>query len=494
MAGTGKSTIARTIARHYYEMERLGASFFFSRGRGDLNHAGKFFPSIAIQLANRLSAIRDSLCAAIAEHRDIGTQALRDQWKQLVWRPLSKLTADLFPSPVVLVIDALDECECEDDVRAILQLLAETRGLPEVRLRVFVTSRPETPVRLGFRDIPSGEHRDLVLHHISPSIIEHDLTVFLKHELTIIRRDCGLSSDWPGDDACEALVQKAGGLFIWAATACRFVGRRRQLAKKNLCLILQGDTRAMKPEEKLDEIYLTVLRHSIGEEDDHHEVAELCREFQQIVGSIVIAFEALSTATLAELLDALEEDICLKLDGLHSVLEIAEDQGRFIRLLHPSFRDFLLDQERCSDQRFRVEEQEAHAAMGDRCVVLMSKGLKRDVCNLQLPGVLLDDADKGDIERCLPPDLQYACRYWVQHLERSNTSLRDGGSVHVFLQQHLLHWLETLSLMGKVSEGVLMILSLRSMVKVSHDVKDIGATDTNVASFCSTTRALACMQ
>jgi DNA replication protein DnaC len=51
-AGTGKSTIARTIAREYNERKRLGASFFFSRGGGDTSHAGKFFTSIAVQLAD----------------------------------------------------------------------------------------------------------------------------------------------------------------------------------------------------------------------------------------------------------------------------------------------------------------------------------------------------------------------------------------------------------------------------------------------------------
>jgi hypothetical protein len=50
LAGTGKSTIARTIARKYHDQERLGASFFFSRGGGVVSHAGKFFTSIAVQL------------------------------------------------------------------------------------------------------------------------------------------------------------------------------------------------------------------------------------------------------------------------------------------------------------------------------------------------------------------------------------------------------------------------------------------------------------
>ena|ERR1700733_3138706 len=59
-AGTGKSTIARTVARKYHDQGRLEASFFFSRGAGDVSHAGKFFTSITVQLANKSRILRRS--------------------------------------------------------------------------------------------------------------------------------------------------------------------------------------------------------------------------------------------------------------------------------------------------------------------------------------------------------------------------------------------------------------------------------------------------
>ena len=54
LAGTGKSTIACTVAQRYFDQRRLGASFFFSRGGGDVSHAGKFVASIAVQAAYQL--------------------------------------------------------------------------------------------------------------------------------------------------------------------------------------------------------------------------------------------------------------------------------------------------------------------------------------------------------------------------------------------------------------------------------------------------------
>jgi hypothetical protein len=71
LAGTGKSTIARTITRRYFEQKRLGASSFFSRGGGDVGHAGKFFTSIAVQLAHNALSFRQYISEATEEQIDI---------------------------------------------------------------------------------------------------------------------------------------------------------------------------------------------------------------------------------------------------------------------------------------------------------------------------------------------------------------------------------------------------------------------------------------
>jgi hypothetical protein len=67
-----------------------------------------------------------------------------------------------------------------------LQLLAEAWLLKTVRLRVFLTSRPGVLIRYGFCQMSETEHRDFVLHNISPSIIHHDITIFLEYNLRLI--------------------------------------------------------------------------------------------------------------------------------------------------------------------------------------------------------------------------------------------------------------------------------------------------------------------
>lgn len=66
MAGTRKSTIARTFAYELSRQSVLGASFFFSRGTGDLCHAVKFVSTIVSQLANTSPLIKRYICEAIS--------------------------------------------------------------------------------------------------------------------------------------------------------------------------------------------------------------------------------------------------------------------------------------------------------------------------------------------------------------------------------------------------------------------------------------------
>jgi hypothetical protein len=285
----------------------------------------------------------------------------------------------------------------------------------------------------------------------------------LEHNFEIIRRQRSLPIGWPGEQAIEHLVQSASGLFIWAATAYRFIREGKRFAGDRLSVILQDNTSKTKPEEKLNEIYNTVLANSIGDQFTDREKEEQYEMLRTTLGTIVILFSLLSIVSLARLLQIPKETIDQSLEDLHAILDIPKDQDR-IRLHHPSFRDFLLDKQRCGDQHFWVDGKETHHALAESCLRLMSDKLKRDMCHLQVPGALASDVHSSQVEQCLPADLQYACRYWVNHLQRSEVPLCDNDQVHRFLQKHFLHWLETLSLVGKTSDSVGMVTALQSMV------------------------------
>lgn len=184
MAGTGKSTISRTVAQNFAKRDSLGASFFFKRGEGDCGRAALFFTTIAAQLAQTLRPLAPYVLDAIDADPTVPGMAMKEQYEKLVLQPIRKL-ASHFQNPLIIlvVIDALDKCDREEDVRVIIGLLSQAKHLASVYLKFFVTSRPELPIRLGFEDI-SGKYKDLVLHQIPEPIIEQDISVFLKYQLS----------------------------------------------------------------------------------------------------------------------------------------------------------------------------------------------------------------------------------------------------------------------------------------------------------------------
>jgi len=328
-----------------------------------------------------------------------------------------------------------------------------------------VTSRPELPIRLGFKKMAGGTYQDFILHEVSKATIEHDISIFFEHKLAKIREERSLPLDWPGDKHLHTLVEMAVPLFIFAATVCRFVGETKGNARRRLGTIL--DYQPVDQVFKLDRMYLPILNHLFDGQDEA-ESERLAQEFREVVGAIVVLANPLSVVSLASLLGIPEDEISCRLDSLHSVLSIPPRQDSPIRLLHLSFRDFLVDSHNRGKSFFWIDEKEMHQRIASKCLELMSRSnhLKKNIYNLQAPGALQIDIDSQTKEDCLPAAIRYACRYWVYHLEQGVCHIRDGDQVHIFLQEHLLHWLEALGLMGNASEGITMIRTLQSLLEV----------------------------
>ncbi|KAG9232931.1 putative wd40 protein [Amylocarpus encephaloides] len=462
LAGTGKSTISCTVAHRFSEQKRLGASFLFSKGSGDVSNAGKFFTSLAVQLTFNVPSLRQYILEAVTKRSDIASLSLSEQWRQLVLSPLSILQSESCQS-YILVVDALDECEDDKDVRTILRLLAEARSLTTVRLRVFLTSRPENQIRYCIDYDIQSDHQDFELHSVSSTIVNHDISLFLEYNLGNIGQELALGVDWPGEVVRRQLVLYACGLFIWASTAYRFINNGKQFARKRLDQILKGSSGTITaPEKHLDEIYLTTLKHSISPEFSDEEKEEARDTLKHTLGVLVVLLSPLSTSSLRRLLP--KKDVESAFSDLYAILDIPKDPTRQLRLHHPSFRDFLLNKDRCRE--FWVDEKEAHQVLATSCMQLMSGTLKKDICELHAPGYQATQVESSCVQKFLPPEVQYACLYWVQHLQRSGSQVCDGGEAHQFLEKHLLHWLEALGWMGKTSEGIQAILSLEAHILV----------------------------
>jgi len=479
LAGTGKSTIACTVAREHCDNGRLAASFFFSRGGGHLAHADKFFPTIAAQLARTVPNLHSHISASLQNHDNASGLTLRDQWNYLIEKPLSKLELGHHPSPMLIVIDALDECEGDDDICLLLKLLMEVRDITTIQLRVFITSRPETPIRLGFRQIPSILHHDLILDHEPRQQVDRDILTYFKQQFLEIRNTFEIVGPaWPGAERLSLLVEKSAGLFIYAATVCRFIKQNDQWGPDDLLGIFipcdtAGKSRKRKrktpktsPFSELDKIYTQILDYSL-KRIKNQDQAEIADEISEITSTIAILFQPLSLTTLGCILDIDHTTIHQRLKHLRSVFNVPDDESSPVRLLHPSFRDFLFDSRRCANRQFSVEEKVAHKRISEQCLKILSKSLKQDICGVNQSGIFVSDIERTRIQQVLPSHLEYACSYWMQHVLCSGIELRDDHGIHGFLRRHILHWLEALCWIGRLSDGIHVLTALGSRISVS---------------------------
>jgi hypothetical protein len=490
-AGTGKSTISRTVAQKLDDDGLLGASFFFRRGRADRSHAKLLFPTIARQLADLFPDFAQLVAAALDQDSLLCDRYLKTQFDCLLLKPLQNVNQDSFSSTsIVLVIDALDECDNSESIKTMLLLLSRVEAITSVRLRIFVTSRPELPVELGFRKMSGDLHHDVRLEEAQEGSIAHDIRVFYENQFSEVRDASSLQVDelpaqWPGDENIRLLVDKAMPLFIFAFTVCRYIADN---PKRNLDILLRES-----PDKSLTGLkgtYLPILDSVVVSEGDG-KAEDRIFEFKRIAGTIALLYDPLAASTLARLLNLCIGDVDRVLRLLHSVLNIPRaPDGKMdcttpITLFHLSFRDFLVDPALEHESKFWVNAKETHRTLGVHCIRLLESGvLKEDVCGVVALGTRRSSVAKSKVHSSLPEDVAYACCYWTQHVMSSGDRIKDSDTVLRFLQKHVLYWIEALSWLGKTSDVIHTVTALRSVVDVSHAL-----TRTRIATYLLTTHS-----
>lgn len=481
-AGTGKSTISYTIAQWLAQHPpsgrvNLGASFFFKRGEGDRASAALFFPTIVHQLARKVCGLDVLVDETVAADPSICSKSLGEQFDKLLRKPLQALDSSQRRPIYVMVIDALDECNNGSDIRTVLQLWSSLSQITSICLRLFLTSRPELPIRLGFTKMSADVYQDLVLHEVPRPIIKRDILAFLKDAFATIREDYNvdphtvvpLDNDWPSIKTLEELTSMAVPLFIIATTIYRFVHDPDWDPRERLDTMLQS--RKVGQMSPMAQTYLPVLQQMTAPSRDKTDEERLYTEFRTVVGSIVTLAEPMSMRALATLLNFPLRTIALRLKPFHSVLRIPRDTEAPVRPLHLSFSEFLTSQD-LQNEPFGVDGPATHSMLLAKCLELLSRpspeGLSENMCNLSYPGQPRRDLAPAIVQARLPPAMQYACRYWTYHAQQSRTKIDDDDKVRDFLQKHFLHWLEALSLLDWLAEAIEYMETLQSLTTVSN--------------------------
>jgi len=316
-----------------------------------------------------------------------------------------------------------------------------------------------------------GTHQDVVLHEVPQRVIEHDISAYLTDAFTELREehnfeltDDPLEDHWPGADLLYQLIKMAVPLFIVAAMIYRFI-RQAELPQEGLNTILTS--RKIGHLSDMGKVYSTVLKAMEVNLSDSSAKEKLYNEFRLIVGATVCLAEPLSRTELAALLCMSPGQVQIRLRPLHALLDVREHGDAAIRPLHLSFREFLTHQQ-VHAQPFSINAQSIHHTLWKQCLRLLSgpNGLRENICGLRHPGQLRDEVPANVINQRIPSTMQYACRYWVYHVQHSTYRLYNEDEVYTFLQEHFLHWLEALSLLDRLADAIKFVDILRGRIAV----------------------------
>jgi len=467
VAGTGKSTIAQTIAHHYHATGQLAASFFCSRGDADCSNVNMIFPTIAYQLCSLHPLLQERVSEAMGKNIDLQSALTSMQFEKLVVDPLKALMDDpgfKFP-PCLVVIDALDECKDENATSTVLTTLSVFTGR-FCPIRFFITSRPVARVQRGFRITGLMDDTNaLVLHSIPRDISQRDIEVYLQGRLSYIGRSFGLKA-WPSSAVVSQLVERSSGLFIFAATVANFVEDQNASDPiEQLSVVLSTEhisSTEESPYRHLDALYLTVLHEAFPKISKHQR-----DRLRTVLGSVVLLFDPLEAEGLEGLLGLGENTVRPTLHQLHSIAIVPDAGGGPVQPIHPSLHDFIVDPDRCDDVNFVVDAQVQHTLLAERCLGVLQT-LSPDMCGIGDASRLNQDvADlPSRIAACIPAHVQYACRHWASHLSSGNVSDAIVALLADFCSNQLLNWLEVMSLLGDLGGAITALQSAHRIMKV----------------------------
>jgi len=447
-AGTGKSTIAYTIARRFELVTTndpivLGGNFMCSRLFEETRSATRIVRTIVYQLALKCKPFADALTHS--GKFDTINQSPRHQLEGLLIEPWqasksARLTnSSTRPPQYLIVIDALDEIDGTGGSEFLRDLLSVINENRLKGLKFFATSRPDPNLVSHVDDF--GDKQLYRLEEVPVEEAHGDIKVFLSASLPNASHEI-----------IEKVVTLADGLFIYAATILKYLegceaDEKVELLVELLSKLTSGNLRTSGAETSLlDELYREVLREVFSKFQSAIRPRRL-----QLLHTLLCTVERTSTSTTANLCTSTNASSYEKgaddvLKKLHAVLYSKNGQ---VLWYHKSFPDFLFDRDR--SEEFWCDQVEHNQRLTDCCFRVMKEGLRFNICNIESSFVFdrdnptLTDAIKNNISSTL----RYSCRNWDRHL--SSTSPSTSGSIHKalleFVKLRAIFWIEAMNLL-----------------------------------------------
>ncbi|QRV96992.1 Vegetative incompatibility protein HET-E-1 [Ceratobasidium sp. AG-Ba] len=358
---------------------------------------------------------------------------------------------------LVVIIDALDECTDRAGLKLVLEALI--RAANNLPLKFFVSCRPDQQL-INTITHQEGLNKCLYhLHDIEQSLVQADIELYLRAELKSIH---------VLEEQIQALVSRAGRLFIHAATAVRYIMNdavSSNYERRLEAVMSIRPTTESKAHDALDELYTTIL--VVALEDPSLELSET-DAVGKVLHMVVCAKELLTLDALAVFLDISDiRELKRSIAPLQSVLHVNEE-SRLVSTLHASFPDYMLTGHR--SKRFYCNPQEGNTVFARRCFDIMKRMLHFNMGGFA--SSYLVDADipslSSTVDDEIPSHLFYACRYWSDHVIDSEEFDDQITLVEGFLKRQFLFWAEAMNLKRATRDATLALSKASNWVRVSR--------------------------
>ncbi len=452
LAGTGKTMLLIGIIRDLSDQPAALApslSYFFCQGTGTkkLNSATATLRSLIWMLLVQQPHLISHLQNA---YKHSGSALFNDGNEfYALSRVFQNMLRDPNLSPAYLIVDALDECDqTKPGLEELIQLISTSLTLSE-KVKWLLSSRPEVDV------LAKLTHLDADTLDTSETLVELDtqrladpVNAYINDKLINFKGKIGYD-DNVMDEVSNEVRRRAMNTFLWVALAFKTLETvHGRYAVKRIKEIPPGLS------DLYDHMMARIENVKIIDPQD-------CKE---VLKAILLAYRPPSLSELATLTD-------LPLDIAETAVETCGSflttKGNTVNLIHQSAKDHLEKNYESRIQKAGIAQ--GHVDISRRSIKAMSSMLKQNIYSLPL-GFKAKDMRPPDPDPLAP--IRYSCVFWVDHLCLNGDSpgckreLMDDGPVFRFLNDHFLRWLESLSLLGKLSDGVQSIRKLLHLAQV----------------------------
>ncbi|TEB18876.1 WD40 repeat-like protein [Coprinellus micaceus] len=436
-AGSGKSTIAYTVAQRFEaavdadDTITLGGNFMCSRQYEETRTKACIVRTLVYHLAHKCKGFANALNET--GNFDTIYQSVSAQLNGLLVIPWHHYLSSSSDIPrFMFLIDAADEIEQQGGSEFLRELLTMINDNRLPGLKFFVTSRSDPDILVRLQDIEEEE-------------VKRDIETYLEANLPLFR----------GTPEMEHVREYAWNLFICAATIVRQLTQKRaRFAEQKILLEKLIPRRAQKSTSQgathlLDNLYMQILSEAFGQFHDDFLPEKLC-----IFHAFLCTLERTSTAVVSGLLFPVRDPSSVPTDVvddivscLHAVVYI--DGNKNILSYHKSFTDFVFDKSRSG--KFACDQPSQHRLLANSCFRVMTKGLRFNIANI--PSSFLLDSEIPDLERAVKenvlPELSYACRGWSPHLSMALCIPSDPffAILTDFVGLQVLFWIEAMNLL-----------------------------------------------